>query len=392
MNCSFFKKVFFAAVLCVFGSALVFAQESYDDFEDWDDLDDLFGASEDIVVEQSAPVVVAAPASADSSVIKFFGSMSADVGAAATFDKKFQPSGYFDFTNTLKMKVRPSSTISVNGAITTSVSNKFSLGLDYLYFDYLAFDKIYISAGKKNESLGGYTRLFTESAVTDTSGLVNVEVKYPWSTGTLILLGAYNQNKVTANPFAADITYAVDLEQTIGHTSVNVFAKKYAAGELIDGVHKHPAVGIEAKRTLFGFDAYVQGIASLADYTKLASKNGYERIAATAGFYRLWDGLGPDFGLNIEYKYVWTPLDQNVTSNQFVYVQAGIKNLGKNKNLKFGLDWNHNITESSGDVKAAFLVGGLFPYANWSNAVELKYTKEGIVPSIASFVSISLDY
>ncbi len=392
MNCSFFKKVLFAAVLCVLGSALVLAQESYDDFDDWDDLDDLFGASEDVVVEQSAPVVAAATASTDSSLIKFFGSMSADVGAAATFDKTFHPSGYFDFTNTLKMKVRPSSLISVNGAITTSVSNKFSLGLDYLYFDYLAFDKIYISAGKKDESLGGYTRLLTESAVTDTSGLVNVEVKYPWSTGTLILLGAYNQNNAAANPSASDLTYAVDFEQTVGHTSVNVFAKKYASNEMSEGVHKHPAFGIEAKRTIFGYDAYIQGIASLADYKNLASKNGYERVAATAGFYRLWDGKDPNFGLNIEYKYVWTPLSNTVTSNQFLYVQAGIKRLGKNKNLKFGLDWNHNITGGSGDVKAAFLVGGLFHNANWSNAVEVKYTKEGITPAIASFISISLDY
>lgn len=394
MKFGFIKKVLVLSALlfCFAGVLFSFAQE----YEEDDDFDSLFDdAATDVVVEQSVPVLnpVTTTAATAASLIKFTGSMSSNIGAAVIIDQKIHPTGYFDFSNTLNMKIRPSESLAINGAVKVSTDNNFSIGLSYFYIDYLALNKFYISAGKKDESLGGYTRLFSEAALSDTSGFVNIDVRYPWSTGTLKLVGSYNPAATGKEPSASAVTYGASLEQTIGHTSVNLFGKKYGSAQTgSNGVHLHPVAGLEAKRTVFGYDAYVQTVAQLADYKKITEKAGYEKVSATAGFYRLWDAKEPHFGINIEYKYIWTPAVEKPYSN-LVALQAGIKRLGKSKNLKFGLDWNHNINEVSGNVKAAFLTGGIFPYANWSNGIEFDYKKDQrINPKLASVISISLDY
>lgn len=376
-----FKKVIFSIIFSSLFVCAAFTQETFEDFESAsfeDDFDSLFDdVEEDLVVEeQSAPVVQTASAQSLGSLINFSGHLKADVGAALIVSDKVRPSGYFDFENVLRMKVRPSEALALNGGITTSTSNRFAFDLSYMYIDYLAFNKVYISAGKKDELLGGYTRLFEEAVIKDTSGLINIDVKYPWSTGTLTLLGAYNQYSAGIEPSYQDITLGGAIEQTIGHTSVNIFGKKYASNW-----NTHPAAGIEIKRTIFGFDMYAQGVAQHRD-----------RITGTAGFYRLWDAKDPNVGINIEYRYNWTPYVDQVNTHLLMF-EFGVKRLGKKKNLKFGVEGNYNFTAYSGMVKAAFLIGDMFPYANWSNGVQIDFNKDArIDPKFASVIQIALDY
>ena len=380
----------------LFGASL-WAQSADDDFDEFDDFDSIFEqATEDIEVEQSAPVVVPASTSPAGSAIVFTGHFDGDLGVSATIVKKPDFGGYIALDNKLYMTVRPAPVVSINGAIDTSFSNKFSLAVSYLYFDYMMFDRVFISAGKKDVSWG-YTRLVSNGNImADTNGQLNAEVRFPWSTGTATFVGAYNYALLSDSPSYRDITYALSIEQTILHTSVNLFGKKYGQSEVVDNVHKSPLAGLEIKRTFFGYDAYAQGVAAFADYKHFYKKQGIGNVVATAGFYKLWDGFDPNLGINIEYQYKWIPnaaADAKV-HNHRIALQGGIKRMGKNKNLKLGVDWDHNFTSRDGKVTTAFIIDGVFPYASWKNAVSVEYgpavgkTKF----TIGSIISLSLDY
>ena len=363
--------------------ASLWAQSADDDFDDFDDFDSIFeDAADDIEVEQTDPVTVTAAAPA--SAISFTGHFAGDVGLSAIIIEKPDFGGYISLDNTLYMTVRPAPVVSIYGALNTSLSNKFSLALSYLYFDYMMFDRIFISAGKKSITWG-YTRLFSNGNImADTNGQLNAEFRFPWSTGTATFVGAYNYNLLSSNPSYKDITYAFSVEQTVLHTSLNLFAKKYGQSELADGIHKHPLAGLEIKRTLFGFDFYAQGYVNITDYKKLNQKAGYGKVTATGGFYKLWDGFDPNLGINIEYQY---------SGNHKIALQGGIKRIGKRKNMKGGVDWNHDFTAKTGNVTVAYIFDGVFPYAQWKNAVSVDYgpsTKPKF--TIGSVISLSLDY
>ncbi len=385
------KIILLTAALFCFSS--LFAQtEELTDYSD--DFDAIFeDAGQDQEVEQGTPVVPASPAG---SSLVFTGHFNGDVGLSSIIIEKADFGGYISLDNTLYMKAKPASLVNIYGALNTSLSNKFSLSLSYLYFDYMLFDRLFISAGKKGISWG-YTRLFSNGNImADTNGQLNAEFRYPWSTGTLTFVGAYNYSLLSGNPNYKDLTYAVSLEQTVLHTSLNLFAKKYGQSEKLAGVHKRPLAGLEVKRTFFGYDVYAQGLVHIANYKMLDKKIGYEDLVATAGFYKLWDGFDPNLGINIEYQYKWLPgaASASAAHNHKIMLQGGIKRIGKKKNMKAGLDLNHDFTSRNGNVTAAFIIDGLFPNASWKNAVSVDYgpavgkTKF----TIGSIISLSLDY
>lgn len=361
------KRLFTAVLSLIFLFSFAWAQEA-------DDFDSIFDdTGGDVEVEQTTPVIPAA--SSSNSGISFTGHFAGDVGLSAIIIEKPDFGGYISLDNTLYMTVRPAPVVNIYGALNTSLSNKFSLDLSYLYFDYMLFDRVFISAGKKNLSWG-YTRLFKNGNIMeDTNGQLNAEFRFPWSTGTFTFVGAYDYKLLSDNPSYKDISYAFSLEQTLLHTSVNLFAK-------INGLS---LAGLEIKRTLFGFDCYGQAYVNIADYKKLNQKAGYGQVTATAGFYKLWDGFDPNLGINIEYQY---------SGNHKIALQGGIKRIGKRKNMKAGIDWNHDFTSKDGNVTAAFIIDGVLPYASWKNAVSVDYgpatgkTKF----TLGSVISLSLDY
>ncbi len=387
------KKLFLLLLVAIFACGSIFAD---DDLED--DFDDLFlEATEDVVVEESAPVVQTTTSSSGSvSALQFTGHFGGDFGVSAIIVDKVDFGGYLNLTNTLNMNVKPSPTISIHGAVDTSLSNKFSLALSSFYFDYMLLNRLFVSAGKKGVSWG-YTRLFGNcNIMSDTNSYLNAEFRYPWSTGTATLVASYDYGLFSTAPNFKDITYSVSLEQTIGHTSVNLFAKKYGKSEKVGTVHKHPVAGLEAKRTFFGYDAYVQAYSSLANIKQLGSTAGYEKLTATTGFYKLWDGFDPNLGINIEYQYVWVPgavQPQGSVHTHKIFVQGGIKRIGKNKNMKGAVELQHNFTTKTGLFTAAFIIDGLFPYASWRNGLQIDYSPAAKPKyTLGSTISISLDY
>jgi len=387
------KKLLVLLLLIAASFGIAFADESSDEYDDFDDI--FMQATEDVEVEQSEPVVSQA-SSGRSSSMSVTGHFKGDVGLTAIIQDDTDFGGYIDLKNMLYLNVKPSPVFGLHGALETSLSNNFGLGVSYLYFDYMPFDKLFISAGKKNISWG-YMRLFTNcNVMSDTNGKLNAEFRIPWSTGTATFVGCYDYTKASTSPNYKDITYAFSIEQTIGHTSVNLFGKKYGQNEKVKGVHKSPLAGIEAKRTFFGYDAYAQAVARLSNYKEFTSKDGYESVTATGGFYKLWDSFTPNLGINIEYQYAWVPGAENTDNpvhNHKIFLQGGIKKIGKKKNMKGAVEWKHNFNSKDGSVTAAFIIDSLFPYASWKNGVQVDYTSASKPKvTLGTTISISLDY
>ncbi|MGN0730021.1 hypothetical protein [Treponema sp.] len=404
------RRILIAAFLLAALSP-VFAQETDSDF--FDD-DAIFFDAEDIAVEQSdASDYVASKQSIKVGnseyfiPLKFTGHLDSNFGFYGTRNKQgteddgFKESVYFDFANYIYFMARLDKTLAVHG--TTSVKfppKKDSINLDELYFDYLIWDCIYVTAGKKTTSWG-YTRLFSgensyslytdkdydklteeEKAeirakiesqgylytdiLSDSSDSMSGILRIPFWMGNFSAVVLYSGT--STEPGADEISMAGSMEFTVFHSSINFFGRKdpkTAAGVT------PLTMGAEIKKTIFGTDLYMQGIGRISD-----DRSDVSKCVFTGGFYRLWDGHDPNFGINLEFQDSYNrELNKNSCR---LYLDMGLKRLGRRKDLKLGLQWQHIIKsetedDKSGIVNFGVIKSGTFPNAEWKTGIEVRY-------------------
>ena len=362
--------------------------EDIEGYDDYDDFDALFeDAPDDIVVEEAEiPTITQTQDTEKASLLNITGSFTGKAGIVCVYDdtnseSKFAPGGLLEMSNTLSMSVKPADVFSLYGSLDTAFSKEFSLDVSSLYFNSLLFDAVYLSAGKKSISWGNL-RIFSNTVLADSGAGVSCELRYPWTLGTLSAVALYDYKKYGTSSFTwKNMSFAGAADITVLNTNINAFVRKYPVAET-------PAskflAGLELKRTLFGFDAYVQGIAS---YEKLNHK-----IIATGGFYRLWDGFIPNLGINIEYQYTYNI--SKASQSHVINAEFGIKKIGPSKNMKGAVKWNHDFIEASGNVDVVFIVSSIIPYADWTNGVKITYGGSYSVPKIefGTALSFSLNY
>ncbi len=419
----------------------------------YEDFDYLFEDSQDINLDNGEkPKVAESPkkettvkkvTDAVSKVIKLSGHLTADVGYGAknetynpnavststtttttttTEEDTFESEGYLDFENYLYFDATPSELFKIHGSFYTAfktpyASNSFSFDLKTIYLDYFLFDRIYISAGKKSESWGN-TRIFNKSdyygtggyakrngpiytnILTDSSNHASVQIKIPWTYGNLNFIGMYDYtSKITSKKFKDHMSYAFSSDVVFWHTNINFFTRFYGNNEE-GSVKKHPLFGLEAKKTIFGFDIYAQGIASIKDFSLLnKASEGYDFLVWTGGFYRLWSKSNFEFGINLEYQGVNQAAE--ITEGAFIYApteqytnrlafEAGSK-FGPNKNHKVGLAWNYNLTEKKGQIALNYKIAGLFPFVQLDNAAVWYYGSDLTQTDFKLLIALSFD-
>ncbi len=409
------KKFFCFCVLLVSFFLLAFSQEAEEDFFDEDFL---FEEAEDIEVEESDASEyvseqqnIKVGSSSHYIPLKFTGHLSSDVGYYGTIDRQtsseeMKNSVLFDLENYLYFMARVDKTLAVRGSIKTAFPSsgfpKDLLSVNELYFDYLMFDRIYITAGKK-ETSWGYTRLFSGedaySLYSDTSyskltedekAEIRKEMENQGSLYTNILSDSLNSvtgmlripfwtgcfsgvvlyTGKSTEPDIEDVSLAGSIEVTFLHTTVNVFGRSDPKSSTTN--NSTPILlGAEAKKTIFDTDIYVQGIGRLTD-----SHDDLSKMVFTAGFYRLWDKYDPQFGLNIEFQDSYNKLvDKNSCR---IYLDAALKRLGRKKDLKIGLKWQHIIQSETDDNRSGlfqigFVKSDLFKHADWKTGVDFRY-------------------
>ena len=420
------KKSIVAVLFVLFSIFTVYSQEENiesedaellaltDDSDDFDEFDSIFENAEDVdeaLVEEpeekkNTPIQVIA--SAFSSMVRFSGNFTADAGLVYMHNNGDNFSGALTVKNTLYMTVSPASFFSVRGSFYTGYDNGFALTVPEFYFDYFLLNRIFISAGKRGVSISDYTRLFCDSSyygcgmhsgclystgplftsisAGDGSPLC-VDIRYPWATGTLTFAttGSFN-GQIDPNSF----NYYGSLEFSVLNTSINLFARKPQKAK--DAPHSLIG-GIEAKRTILGFDTYVQGIIRANNIKLITSRTGYDYGVATVGIYRLWDGFDPNIGFNIEYQFEYSP-NADIKMQHRLAFEGGLKRIGKSKNMKIGVISHFNISELHGFSGLTFNVSGLIPYADWSTKAAVGYGRKysGPVFMMSTGLSLALDY
>ena len=341
-------------------------------------------------------------------MVRFSGNFTADAGVAFFHTNEDKFSGVLTINNTLYMTVSPINSFSIRGSFETGYSNGFTITVPTFYFDYFLLNRVFISAGKKSLSWG-YTRLFNDSSyygcgthsycLYSTGPLYTnifngdgsplcLEIRYPWATGTITfaVTGSFN-GEIKPERF----NYYGSLEFSVFRTSINLFVKRPSVSKPEDG---NLLGGMEVKRTIFGFDTYIQGIAYLNDIKKFTSSRGYNYIVCTTGLYRLFDAFDPNIGFNLEYQFEFLPNPENRSTCHRLAFEGGLKRLGKNKNMKLGIISHFNISELHGYTGLNFAVSGILPYADWTTKAAVGYGKKYNAPvfMMSTGLSLALDY
>ena len=383
-----------------------------DSFDEFDDFDSIFDDAADVengIVEEkdkNANAVVQVIASAFSSMVRFSGNFSADVGMSYTHVNEGKFAAGFTIKNTLNMTISPLDCFYVRGGLYTGYDNGFALAVTELYFDYFILYRVFLSAGKKGLSWG-YTRLFnngsyygcgtvsgclystgplyTNICVGDGSPLC-LEIRYPWATGTITFAATGNFN---GDVKLENFNYYGSLEFSVLNTSINLFAKK-PAGSADSTCFLG---GLEVKKTILGFDTYFQGICRVNDIKMFKSSSGYDYIVGTLGLYRLWDEFDPNIGVNLEYQYEFNPKGDRRHNHRLAF-EGGIKRLGNKKNMKIGIISHFNITERHGYTGLSFVASGILPYVDWSTSGAVGYGAKYGKPvfTMSTGLSLALDY
>ena len=172
-----------------------------------------------------------------------------------------------------------------------------------------------------------------------------------------------------------------------------------------------PIVGIELKRTLFNFDIYGQSLARIQDGTlakdiftsKFQDLSTFNRIISTVGTYRLWSENMPYFGFNFEFQNIYRPNPsepEKFFTNRFAF-EVGMAKLGPERNIKPAFQWNHNLTDKTGFIKAGIIFSRAFPHCDWRIGAKYEYGKVTQISdethkytklTAGSYITIDLDY
>ena len=401
--------------------------------QELDDFDSLF----DNATDYEEPIITEDKnASTDYNVqlgsIKFpievSGKMSAEVGGAFTRESMANDVNiYFDFKNYIYFTTRPDKYIALKGVLKTcmpnddddSESNQF-LYLYEMYFEYLFINRAYFTAGKK-KSIWGNIRLFSNgddyndnyalytNLLYDSRDQISGIIKIPFGKHTFTMLAMYNVNDSSGNsPGTKDMSLALSAEFIVFNTSLNFFGRRFPEVYGTNAEDHQPTiVGVELKRTILAFDLYGQTMVranTLESATRELIKSQFEdfssveSITSTVGFYRIWDNIPPYYGLNFEFQNIYHPELEEGTryfTNRFA-LYCGISKLGKKKNIKAGITWNHNIDDKIGVIEPGIVVSRIIPHADWKNGFKFEYGDSTQYSkyrlTIGSYVTISMDY
>ncbi|MBQ8014032.1 MAG: hypothetical protein IJ257_06535 [Treponema sp.] len=384
--------------------------------------------------------------------IEVSGQLNTELGVAYLHDDGANDGTfYFDFKNYIHFVTRPDKYLALRGTLKTTMPKDSSdtekeqsshlLYIYEMYFDYLAFDRIYITAGKK-KSVWGNIRLFSDyydttenisntdnETVSDTTtdnvndaqytnilydsrNYISGIIKVPFGNHTVTALAMYNDETNITSTRTENMSIAGSAEFVFLGTSLNIFGRRFKLKETEEtrtDTTQLPIVGMELKRSILNFDVYGQTLIRIQDGWKtwdffksgFEDKSAFNRVISTIGMYRLWSDNAPYFGFNAEFQNIYRPEpsgSEHYFVNRFA-LQVGMAKIGPDKNIKPVFQWNHNITDKSGFIKTGVIFGRVMPHCDWRVGMKYEYGKMTSESSskytkltIGTYLSIDLDY
>lgn len=433
-------KKFLLLVIFSLGS-LCFCQEPDDDF------DDIFNDAQDVTAEENDRIN--RPKDSDTitfdiSKVKFYGKLKSEMGLiygqrfGDLYEKKLVLdeedgktkeiegdkhrrrwlAGYIDFENNLSFVARADESFAIHGNLCTTFFpiDWINKEKSTIYFDYMAGPYCLVSAGKKNLDWG-YVRIFnntddysqeerlTTNIVADSESSIVGTMTFP--LGILTATGVILYNLDSSLEFSKDdppkvdeLSYAGSLEFYFLQASLNLYGRRTARNQSLESTLPEDVygiknvVGLEFKRTFFGFDCYAQNTFSFWG----KSKRYTDSYIMTFGSYRIWN----IWGYNAEFQKV-----RKIHDNKDIYRYAldlGVKNVGPKRDLKLAVQWRHdsNRFSNAGEyldncwVKVGFVKSNFFKHLDWNNGVQIFY-EGGDNPRIyqvrlASYFTLDVGY
>ena len=355
-------------------SIFFFAQEIEDAF----DFDSLFEDVEDVeAIVEEIPVQKESTEKTKTDTLSFSGAFSADMAVFAQYPKN--PAyfgGGLQFKNELSFLAKASAALTLQGSLLTNekiiTDTVDAIELSSLYFDYLMFNRLLLTAGKKSYSWGN--TLYFESNVLEElekfSEHLSVQFVLPLSPFTLSFLGMYNERVgESMDPYLLD--FAGSIEASLWQTNIKAFSRYWS--NTSTGSVKKIVFGFEWKRDILGLDFYQQALyySDLKDLVDFKP----EKIQLISGLSQFWEGQYKT-ALLIEHKWLWNNLEEvNVHTIAF---NAGISRLLQGR-LKIGLQVEHNFAKHSGNINLLAVLPGSrygFPHADLQFGIPLDYDRD----------------
>lgn len=385
------KKIFSLFICLASLSVFLFAQEIEDAF----DFDSLFDDVEDVeAIVEEIPVQKESTEKTKTDTLSFSGAFSADMAVFAQYPKN---PAYFGggllFKNELSFLAKASAALTLQGSLLTNekiiTDTVNAIELSSLYFDYLMFNRLLLTAGKKHYDWGN--TLYFESNVLEEfqkfSEHLSVQLVLPLSPFTLSFLGMYNERVgESMDPYLLD--FAGSIDTSLWQTNMKVFSR-YWSNTSTDSVKKI-VFGFEWKRDILGLDFYQQALyySDLRDIVDFKP----EKTQLISGLSQFWEGQYKT-ALLIEHKWKHNFLNDN--DEQVIAFNAGISRLLQGR-LKLGLQVEHNFAKHSGNINLLAVLPGSrygFPHADLQFGIPLNYDRDANIDLKLGFnLALSFSY
>ena len=381
-------------IFLIFSTCLfLFSEEVEDVF----DFDDLFSNAEDIeaIVEEDEIVKIEENHTKNEKIktqtFSISGVFTANVGMLAQYPKDPY---YFEagakISNTLFFLAKASPALSFHASIYTDekafTEPKNAFELKTFYFDYLAFDRVLLTAGKKSYNWGN-PLYFSSNVLSDFGENISFQLVYPLYPIDILFLGKYNAPITDSmDPKKLDLAFA--LETSFLGINAKAFSRYWSASK--ENEIKKIVFGLEWKRDILGLDFYQQALyyfhlPSLSEW----NSNSFQLIS---GLAQIWDGKYKK-ALVIEHKFHIKLIDNEI--NQALAFNAGISRLFSGR-LKLGLQAEHEFEKKSGKLLFAAILPGSFygfPHANLEFGLPINYKNNGEIEAKLGFnLAISFAY
>ena len=351
------------AVTCLISFAT--AQET-EDLLDFDlDMEGLFEEAED--VEGSENTSVPAPEQAVSqgtpSILSFYGSFTAE----AAYSRKLYdfegdlnlPGAYISYT--FGTALRPSSDLTVKCEINTKFQDNYSLSVSALFFDYVLFNKAYLTVGKTTQNWGN-SSIFDTDILDDTGDPHTLMlVTVPMWHGSLE--GSINLKALDASNLKNNLYYAAAIEYPLWGFSYKLFARTWpeADSQRTSSCAGNGAAGLEITGDIFGFHTTLYGAA----HTGSESWTNFNYAKCVAGIGKYWSEP-QKHGFIVEYQMI-ADKTKDVIFDHKVSFNSTWRHVADSR-YSLGLLGQYNITEQNAYFMPAVSISGL-PHATVNFAV-----------------------
>lgn len=352
--------VIFFVLFPVFGQTVPENNSSNDSLQppsaadDFSDLDSVFADASDTTALPAENT--AAPKEQTAPSLRFSGYFSTELGALYYLSsREFSPA--VSFQNLLNFSADPSPDIAIRGSVLTSFPS-LSFSLYTLYVNYILYDHLFLTVGKKDERWGNSfifdtnilddessdnwdDNLLDEKTYDPDDSFFIASCRVPFGPAGFGFI-AMDTSIGTLN--ASAVSYAGYVSFTAGPVSFKFFGRKWAAA---DCYRYHPAVGLELTSTIGdSIHLYGQGVIHLAVDTEEIT-----RSKVTGGFAYLH--TNPDFGIEAEYQGIYV-METGLYTNVALYV--GWNHIAGSR-IGAGCKWYHTFEERSGGCMPALVIG-----------------------------------